>query len=124
MPIQNLSNFSSSVSSYPKTNFKANIDIQQKQADNIEEKKEAIRKEVKKIYNKGVITGVILTIMVGMADYATDYFLDKHYNKKFDEELSRLSGDAKKVKELERPAKEAYIPLISIIKKLFGKIKK
>lgn len=125
MSIKNLSNFISSVSNYPKIKFKGNIDIQSKQADNtVEEKKRAVRKEVKKIYHKGVITGVILTIMVGITDCAADYFLYKHYNKKFEEELSHLSGDAKKAKELERPAKEAYIPLISIIKKLFGKIKK
>lgn len=92
-------------SSYDMTAFKN---------DNDNEKREAVKKQVKKIYNRGVITGAVLATAVFALDYLGEYLVNKHFNK------VDTSSIMEEVKKMEKIDTDIHIPF----KWIFGKIKK
>lgn len=81
--------------------------------DGDSEKREAVKKQVRKIYNKGVITGAILVTAVFALDYLGEYFANKHFNK-----VDTSSLDT--VKDTEKIVSDIHIPF----KWILGKVKK
>lgn len=90
-----------------------------------DEKREEIKKQVKKVYNKGFLTGAALTALLCIGDYFLEHFIA---NKKSDKIVDSLDfscfENGKEIKNTTKAASEMRIPFISTIKKLIGRIKK
>jgi len=89
-----------------------------------DEKRDEIKKQVKKVYNKGFFTGAALTALLCIGDYFLEHFID---NKKSDKIVDSLDfscfENEKEIKNVAKKAQEIRIPFISTIKKLLSRIK-
>ena len=103
MAIQTISSFSSNSSSKKqiKTDFENNKNLAYNKSttfksESDDEKREAIKKQIKKIYTKGFITGAILTAAVCIFDYLGEYLVNKHFNK-LDTSILNETKDTEKI---------------------------
>lgn len=101
--------------SYDSTYFRGEIS---------DEKREEIKKQVKKVYNKGLITGIVVTALACIGDYALEYFIDKKADKDFDKLDFSCFENEKEIKNGAKKASAIRIPFVSTIKRLLSKIKK
>lgn len=100
-----------------------------------DQKREAVRQQVKKIYTQGVISGAVITATVFLIDYAVNYLLDKQTEKNAKEINTDFTKDANiSLESIEqasldtikkgKQAKKEYVPFVSIIKRIIRKIRK
>lgn len=124
MTVQSVSGVSSNLSNIQKTKFSSKNGLDSNfnasapfKSESVDEKREAANKLIKKVYQKGFITGAVITALVCVVDYVAEHLIDKHFNKM---DTSLLDG----AREVEKSANNIRIPFVNSIKKLFRIIKK
>lgn len=98
-------------------------------SNNSEEKEKRAKQYVKSVYTKGFLTGAASIVLIGAADWAINHFGEKAYDKitdkKSDTDLADLiKNEKKEIEKVTLPNGDEYIPILSTLKKIVGKLKK
>ena len=98
MAIQSVSGFNSSLSNTSKVNFSSNEtgDYTDKK-ELVQKKREEADKIVKNVYRKGYFAGAVITAVLLSCGAAIEYYLIKHFDKKYEKDIMKTIENHLKV---------------------------